>query len=132
MLPRDEILEELLVAAKGDDRQTFSDRDAQPARMVEMVMGDDRVRQRLRTERPRLVDDRLRSGLVHRHLEQREMVVELEHDAAMIARTGKPPDALATGSAVTLTGGGGGAAAAFTASGAARSPASASTVFFDT
>ena len=52
------------------------------------------MRQRLRTERPRLVDHRLRARLVERRLEQHEVVVELEDDAAVVAGAGEPPDAL--------------------------------------
>jgi hypothetical protein len=52
------------------------------------------VSQRLLAERPCLVDDRFRPGFVQRDLEQRQVIVELEHDAPMVAGTRKPPDAL--------------------------------------
>ncbi len=57
-------------------------------------MRDDRRRQRLRAERARLVDHGLAARLVERHLIEDEMIGELEHDAAMVARTGEPPDLL--------------------------------------
>jgi hypothetical protein len=61
--------------------------------MIEVVMRDDGGRQRLGAERPCLVDGRLGSRLVERHLVQHQVIVELEHHTAMVARSGKPPDA---------------------------------------
>ena len=60
-----------------------------------MMMRDDRVRQRLRAERPRLVDDGLRPCFVQRRFEQHQVIGELEDHAAMVAGAGQPPDALA-------------------------------------
>jgi hypothetical protein len=60
----EEFLEEGDVVLVRDDRQPFGHGGSQPAGVIKVVMRDDRVRQRLRTERPRLVDDRLRPLLV--------------------------------------------------------------------
>jgi hypothetical protein len=45
--PRHQILEERLVVLVGDDRQPFGHGHAQPARVIEVMVADDDVRQRL-------------------------------------------------------------------------------------
>src|SRR5215831_19453092 len=96
MFASDEILKELHILTISDYRQPFGNRHAQAAGMIEVMMGNDYVRQWFcRPQGPGSVDHSLRASFVQWRFEQHKMIVEFKQDASMVSRTGKPPDALA-------------------------------------
>ena len=89
----DRVLKVLRAGLVRDDRQAFGNRRADAARMIEVVVAVDDVRQRLvRLDLSRLGDDGQRSSVVLRRLDQRHVVRELDEHAVM-APAGEPPDA---------------------------------------
>ncbi len=77
--PPREILEPADVARLRDDREAFGDRRAQPTRVIEVMVRDDGFGDGLARHRAaRFGDQRRRPRAVRRHLEQSQVILELE------------------------------------------------------
>ena len=86
--------QDAFVGAPGDDREPGGDRGPESARMIRMVVRDDRLGDRLaRDQAIRKFDGCIRLQLVSVNLVQGQVVAELEHRRA----GGKPPDTLRNG-----------------------------------
>ena len=80
------LLEERPARLVRDHRDAFARERAHAARVVEVVMADDEVLDRLvRHERARFLDDGQRAVVVERALDDDQVVLHLDHHAVMRA-----------------------------------------------
>ena len=87
----DDLLDERRVSLMRDDREPFGDRRPDSARMIEMVMAVDDVRQRFaRPQLARLCNHRERPGIVLRRVDEHQMIGELHERAVMRSAREKP------------------------------------------
>lgn len=113
------------VAAVRDHREALRDRRAESGRVVEVVVRDDELRERLAGNGlPGFRDHRQSPRFALGRIDQHQVVAELD-ERAVVRLAGEEPETLSRG-LHRHVGAGGAAAGAVAAAGAARSPTSPS------
>ena len=90
--PGRNLAEQFPGAPVGDDCQALGNRCPHASGVIEVMMRNDRFRHRLsRNHGPGCFDQCERPGLVHRHLEHRQMVGEFQKNGVVAPVTVEPP-----------------------------------------